>query len=167
MIKRYLKGYFLIDILGTFPLFAVGPRWLLATKLFRIVKMKIYISRINSMVYELLSGYLHSRKEMLVNIQKTVRFLILLILTIHLFACIWIWLGKDSDEGWVTAKQSLLSDPNSNFDLYVAAIYWVMTTFTTVGYGDFTGQTNSENVFQIICIFVGIGFFGYIIGNVR
>jgi hypothetical protein len=157
VVKRYLKGYFFIDFLGTFPFFAIGPKHLLAFKLFRIVKMQLYLSRINSLVYISLSGYLHSRKELLINIQKTVRFLILLILTMHLFACIWIWLGNEH----------LLGDPNNNFDLYVAAVYWVMTTFTTVGYGDFHGQTNAENIFQLIAIFVGIGFFGYIIGNVR
>ena len=41
-----------------------------------------------------------------------------------------------------------------------------MTTFATVGYGDFTGSTNQEYVFTMITQFLGIGFFGYVIGNI-
>lgn len=42
-----------------------------------------------------------------------------------------------------------------------------MATFTTIGYGDFTAATSFEFFFQCIIMLIGIGFFGYIIGNVR
>lgn len=42
-----------------------------------------------------------------------------------------------------------------------------MTAFTTVGYGDITGSTETEFYFSYLVIFVGVGFFGYIIGNIK
>lgn len=84
----------------------------------------------------------------------------------HLLACFWIWQGKsDGDKGWIATKVHLLDDPDSNFDLYIASIYWVMSTLTTIGYGDFSGTTTYEYIFQIFTIFIGIGFFSYIVAN--
>lgn len=79
-----------------------------------------------------------------------------------------MWIGrKEGDRGWVELKSDLLKDKNSNIDVYIAAIYWVMSTFTTVGYGDFTGNTSQEYLFQMFSKCIGIGFFGYIIGNIN
>lgn len=41
-----------------------------------------------------------------------------------------------------------------------------MSTFTTVGYGDFSGRNNSEYLFNMIIMVIGIGFFGYTIDSV-
>ena len=82
----------------------------------------------------------------------------------HTISWIWIYIGRES--GWVVNKSSLLADNKDNLTLYVASIYYVMTTFATVGYGDFTGSTNQEYIFTMITQFLGIGFFGYVIGNI-
>ena len=54
-----------------------------------------------------------------------------------------------------------------NFTIYVASIYWVMTTFTTVGYGDISGNTELEYFYQMIVEIIGIGFFAYLMGNIN
>lgn len=43
--------------------------------------------------------------------------------------------------------------------------YFVMTTLTTVGYGDLTPQTYSEKIAGIFLIIVGVAFFSYIMGT--
>jgi len=48
--------------------------------------------------------------------------------------------------------------------LYTSSFYWIITTFTTVGYGDIKGDTELEYLFQIMVELVGIGFFGYMTG---
>lgn len=45
------------------------------------------------------------------------------------------------------------------------SIYWTITSFSSVGYGDITGTTKSEYIFQMIVEMIGIGFFGYMIGT--
>ena len=47
---------------------------------------------------------------------------------------------------------------------YIASLYWTVTTVTTVGYGDITPTAPAERVYAIICMVVGTGVFGYVIG---
>ena len=80
------------------------------------------------------------------------------------------YIGLDNGKkGWIESNSGLLNQPPRNSDIYIAAIYWTMTTFTTVGYGDFTAssEVTNEYLFQCLTILAGIGFFGYIVGNVR
>ena len=42
---------------------------------------------------------------------------------------------------------------------YVDAIYFTACTLTTVGYGDFTPQTDAGKIFTAAYTFVGIGIF--------
>jgi len=48
--------------------------------------------------------------------------------------------------------------------LYTSSFYWIITSFTSVGYGDIKGETQFEYLFQILVELVGIGFFGYMTG---
>ena len=44
---------------------------------------------------------------------------------------------------------------NSFQSIYFISLYYIITTITTVGYGDITGQTIKEIIFQIILLIVG------------
>ena len=48
--------------------------------------------------------------------------------------------------------------------LYVTALYFISTTSTTVGYGDFGGKTDHEMLFLIVVEFAGICIFSIITG---
>lgn len=45
-------------------------------------------------------------------------------------------------------------------------MYWVMSTITTIGFGDFTGNASNEILFQMMCLIIGVGFFGYILAQI-
>jgi hypothetical protein len=47
---------------------------------------------------------------------------------------------------------------------YLAALYWSMTTLTTVGYGDITPGSDMERVCAMIAMVIGGSFYGYVIG---
>lgn len=57
--------------------------------------------------------------------------------------------------------------PFNDYDLYVAAIYWIMATLTTVGYGDYYATSVREKLVIMVIELLGIGFFGYLIGRLN
>ena len=63
----------------------------------------------------------------------------------HLFASIWIWVGH-GENGWISRKLTSTTEVH----VYVASVYYVMTTFTTVGYGDLSGFKNQEYFVEMI-----------------
>ncbi len=75
-------------------------------------------------------------------------------LVINLLACGWSWLGSGS----------VGPSPDRGLD-YVRAVYWTITTLTTVGYGDITAVTKAQMIYASVTMLAGIGFFGYVLGN--
>ena len=72
------------------------------------------------------------------------------------WAFLWVhWLAC----GWMHAA----AEPH-----YLTALYWSVTTLTTVGYGDITPDVNkvTQTVYTMVVMFLGVGFYGYIIGNI-
>lgn len=102
-----------------------------------------------------------------------VRLILKIICITHFFANIWIFIGQRehrlNEDGWImdNIQGGILPEyAASDFDyLYVTSVYWVITSFSSVGYGDITGLTKVEYVFQMAVEMIGIGFFGYMIGT--
>lgn len=53
-----------------------------------------------------------------------------------------------------------------NFENLLTSFYYVMTTFATVGYGDYSPITAAGKVFAVIMYMIGIGLLGVVIGKV-
>lgn len=47
----------------------------------------------------------------------------------------------------------------SDKDLYLTSFYFIITTFSTVGYGDISGANNIERIFCIIIMCLGVTAF--------
>ena len=89
-----------------------------------------------------------------------------ILLLTHIMACIWVKLGY-VDDGWIELKEEggYLTDHREN-TVYIAGIYWVMTTFTTVGYGDISGIHIYELLYIMGIECCGILLFSVLIGNI-
>ncbi|MBP1934213.1 potassium channel protein [Ammoniphilus resinae] len=57
---------------------------------------------------------------------------------------------------WMAAYIALILEPQ-NFDSYLNALYWVLTTLATVGFGDYSPVTNAGKIFTIGLYITGIG----------
>ena len=99
--------------------------------------------------------------------------IIYLFTAIHILSCIWVGIGFITECSWLEKdgggcnEDNKAVDPEVDQDLYIQAIYWVVTTLTTVGYGDFKGYTSVEYSFQMIVEFLGIGVFSYLMGSIN
>lgn len=49
-------------------------------------------------------------------------------------------------------------------DLYITSCYFVVTTMSTVGYGDISAGTRAERVFCTLLMFIGVVSFNFISG---
>ncbi len=64
---------------------------------------------------------------------------------------------------WTLINPPIDGDVTTN---YIKALYWTITTLTTIGYGDITPTTNLGRIFTMGIMICGAGFYGVVIGNV-
>ena len=89
------------------------------------------------------------------SILRLVIFIFWILLAAHLIALGWILIGG--------------VDPSLSSKMqYATALYWSVTTLTTVGYGDITPDpTNTGQLFfTMLVMLLGVAMYGYIIGSV-
>jgi hypothetical protein len=106
----------------------------------------------------------------------------------HLFACFWNYITLDgvavSHTTWVdfpyenddyTSTTTTTGDNGTNsgdnfipkplYGRYIAAIYWVITTMLTVGYGDIKPTNDVERLYSIVTMLTGGVVFGAMISR--
>ncbi len=82
---------------------------------------------------------------------------------LHNVTCYYILLGKTEFPNWIYN----LNLGNDEFGkIYVCALYYIISTLTTVGYGDISTCTCNERIFGIIILIFGILGYSYSLTNV-
>ena len=71
----------------------------------------------------------------------------------------------DKDDGWIVALMADNMQLDDYWSLYITSTYFVIASFSSVGYGDVYGYTQMENLFQLMVEMLGIIVFGYMIGT--
>lgn len=87
----------------------------------------------------------------------------------HWLACIWYVIGlsevsENSTVSWLYALGEAINKPYVNFTMetgpdegsaYVTALYFTLTSMTTVGFGNVAANTNGEKVFAVVTMLIG------------
>ncbi|KAL4488980.1 hypothetical protein ABPG73_005467, partial [Tetrahymena malaccensis] len=84
----------------------------------------------------------------------------------HLFTCLWNYVGLlqlQSNTGWIVTYNYQSESVTSR---YIQTFYYAVVTMTTIGYGDFTAQTQLEKLLMIFIAFFSCGIFGYTINSI-
>ncbi|EGR26968.1 hypothetical protein IMG5_203670 [Ichthyophthirius multifiliis] len=173
----YFKTWFIIDFLSCFPfdllaqnifemdnndakyslkIFKISrfPRLYKILKITKIFKINLYIN--NSQILNYLSINTGFVRIFSLFFQLTI--------LIHVISCVWYYQAKLLDfceQTWVYRNQ-MISETNKT--LYITSIYYVITTITTVGYGDITSFSQPEIIISIILMLLGVGFYSILIG---
>jgi len=142
-ITDYLTTWFIVDLIAVFPvdiLFNTLAAWSLL-RLVKIIKAAYFISEFRK------------RTIKLSNFILLLTFIYWLLLIAHWVSCGWMKIGT------YDFRLSHLTN-------YINAFYWSITTLTTVGYGDIIPITNAEKIYTMLVQIIGVGFYGFLIGNV-
>jgi len=76
-----------------------------------------------------------------------------IVILVHWVACGWLVLGSGNPGTYSLSE-------------HIDALYWTVVTMASVGYGDITPHNIPQKLYAIAVIFLGVGVYGYIIGNV-
>jgi hypothetical protein len=93
--------------------------------------------------------------------------IILLLLVMHVVACVWLYTGETTTGSWITHQSDGIGIETESTKKYITSLYWVVTTLTTVGYGDYKGFTTKEYLVTMIVEFIGILFFSVMMGSIN
>ena len=80
--------------------------------------------------------------------------------SLHFCTCFFIFIGKNEPGGWIV--QNNLQD-KTFLDIYITALYYQMTTLTTVGYGDIIISNSFETIYGIFILIVGTCAYSFIL----
>ncbi|KAK9813286.1 hypothetical protein WJX72_011893 [[Myrmecia] bisecta] len=137
----------------------------LALRLFRLVRLARFMKGIFNQLGSRSTGILGKL------ISSSVIYFMLTVYAacalINLLGCIWYFTARREGlaNSWLTSVAGQDLSASSHPRQYVAAIYYAMTTITTVGYGDVTAHTAAEELVAIFIMFIGVLFFGFLIGS--
>uniref|UniRef100_A0A3Q4MMQ9 Potassium voltage-gated channel subfamily H member 7-like n=1 Tax=Neolamprologus brichardi TaxID=32507 RepID=A0A3Q4MMQ9_NEOBR len=169
--KHYIKGWFPID------LFAAIPFDLL---IFRSTS-KVFILNLLKTARLLRLVRVARKLDRYSEYGAAVLFLLMctFVLIAHWLACIWYAIGfverPYTETGWLDNLAEQLgkaynetdsSSGPSVKDKYVTALYFTLSSLTSVGFGNVSPNTNSEKIFSICVMVIGSLMYASIFGNV-
>lgn len=171
--KKYLLHGFFLDVIASFPFTLTDLTSKGYSNLIRIVRLRALSKLLKlSRLFKALKVRSNSiLKEIQVylcishSIVRLAKFLAVIIICIHLAACIWHWTAVLDDFGpntWVF-KSNLLDDPI--YRRYIISLYWAMTTLSTIGYGDIHPYSDTEKLVALLWMFFALYFLSFSISS--
>ncbi len=125
-------------------------------KIFKIIKKKNYLA-----LEEFLGKYTESY-----HFEEFTKFFfsfLVFCLFVHLFICLHIFLSLQNYPNWIT---HINIENKPFFQKYITSFYFLVTTMTTVGYGDIVCISLIERIYHIILLAIGTIIYTFVISKV-
>ena len=180
IIIHYLNSFLLIDFLQAIPLFTLFRIYmkpndniylgnseyenLFIIFLLFIKPLKIFkiVRKRQNKALEDFYSYL-SESYYLEKLVKFLIYFLVFFLFIHLAICLHIYFSLQSYPNWIV-NTNLLNQTFSS--KYIASFYFMITTMTTVGYGDIICISFSERIYHIILLFIGTLLYTFLVSKI-
>ena len=165
--SHYFRGWLFVDLIQAFPFFSLlyflKQRYNLSCSILHILFMlkaiKIFTIQENNTLINYLSDLL-SISEVIDDNKSNLMILFIFSSFLNIATCLYIFLGINSYPSWII-KLNIQDDNYVN--IYITSLYFVIVTITTVGYGDITGNTIPEVLFQMVLLILGTIVYSFII----
>lgn len=173
--SRYLRTWFLADVAAivSYPLLFVHSREapnrdeVGVIKLFQnftIIRVLKFLKVCQFMKLNRVLSRLEFSFILRQHVMQIMQFAVGVLLICHCFACVFYALaarekksdGSFRDNTWIVVHGL---DKFPEADGYVAALYWVVMTATTVGFGDIYAVSRIERVWSIVVMVMGASIF--------
>ena len=182
IINNYLGGWFIFDLLTSLPInisinyfcqnhknimcFTFEKKglinYILLSRCLKAIKViKISTRKKNQFVTEIIEKI--SDITILGNFLDLFSNIFFVITGLHLLSCIHIFIGKHVYPGWIFKNEF---QNFSSLNLYMISLYYMITTMTTVGYGEIQSDSFIEIIFRIILLAVGIICYSWVISSI-
>ena len=184
IIFNYINSWFFLDLICILPIATIFK--LYYEKIFDVENKMVcrYYCQSNNLLY--LLTYLKMFKLMKIISRNQNKFLsfidsslsnikffndwnsilsqiILSIIFLHVSVCIHILIGRNSYPNWITENR--ISE-DSYSTIYLSSFYFILATITSVGYGDITGYSRNERIFQIFLLIIGIIAYSWVVSSI-
>ena len=182
IVRHYIKTQFWLDFLEALPVFTyisflnkINKNFYcnaydldnmqMILLLFCFVKQvkffKIIDLKNNAIMYKIKESIIE--KEYIEDILNMLITTGICIFCFYSFISIHIFIGRHSYPNWISKNGF---ENQSHSLLYFTSFYYLITTMTTVGYGDIVCAGKSETIFQIIVLSVGITVYSWVVSNI-
>ena len=178
IINKYLMSYFVFDLVSGIPILSLiiyyyknfcfpyninNNRHILIGISFILKLSKYQKIRDNNKFIYIINEFL-SKNYYVIQIFSIIVMSIKYLCVLHLFVCCHIFIGYHYNPSWLTSVREKFGN-YSFFSIYICSFYYLITTLTTVGYGDIVCISLIERIFQIIELAIGIVLYSYIVSK--
>ena len=116
----------------------------------------------------MLIKYVNEVFQLNAGFERLIFFVMISCVLCHICCCFWVILANLSSDGDDYLDTWLFRQGYEDEDdqvIYIASMYFVLTTFTTVGFGDINGVTIPERLFCLLLMLVGAIAFSFSISS--
>lgn len=166
--KGYLKSFFVIDLIATFPYSHTNPQ-LIYLRFVKLAKIQQFNHDLTTLILSMIGHCIQKNKQM--SVVALIKLIFLVLCMAHLMACFWMVVGQENLEAgepnWITQAEAEVFQDRDFMSMYISAFYLVILTFTSIGYGDIRPEsaTSTSMLYGLLVLMMGMIINGYMIGT--